>query len=316
MARRKPTIDDYLWAIVERDRGMPYALVLDIYGLEPNRFAKVVSRGLDTHIKSASGNVRKILEEIANDRERRRELFNMGEEFVQMQYERIRSGEQTQFYPGTHKHPKNMQALVYYALTLNKPKLKSSHRRKVIDAIKSLPKNLPSYFHSIGLGGFMDNALSKRRCPLAVLEIFDKAYQEKTGDASLFDSSQEVHLQEVHLYKGGRHPNRYWRNPSNVEEAVYRALTEEHPVLVSADRNKVVNAIKSLPRSLKNYFLSLGLGGLMIKAFEKGKRGSPSAVLEVFDKVYQKKTGNPSLFDKTQDNYIEFSKGKKKMLIR
>jgi len=43
----------------------------------------------------------------------------------------------------------------------------------------------------------------------------------------------------------------------------------------------------------------------MMNAFEKGKIDSPLAVLEVFDQVYQEKTGNPNLFDKTQGDYIE-----------
>ena len=43
-----------------------------------------------------------------------------------------------------------------------------------------------------------------------------------------------------------------------------------------------------------------------MNTFEKGKQGSPLTVLKVFDRVYQRKTGDSSLFDKTQKYYLEF----------
>ena len=71
-----------------------------------------------------------------------------------------------------------------------------------------------------------------------------------------------------------------------------------------------------MPSNLKGYFQSLGLNGLMQRAFEKGKQSSPAAVLEVFDRVYQRETGDASLFDKSQDDYLEFSGKDKPRLIR
>ena len=35
-------------------------------------------------------------------------------------------------------------------------------------------------------------------------------------------------------------------------------------------------------------------------------QGSTTAILRVFDKVYQTKTGNASLFDKSQRQYLQF----------
>ena len=43
----------------------------------------------------------------------------------------------------------------------------------------------------------------------------------------------------------------------------------------------------------------------MQRAFEKEKKASPLAVLEVFDGVYQRKTGDVSLFDLKQDEDVD-----------
>jgi len=128
-------------------------------------------------------------------------------------------------------------------------------------------------------------------------------YQRKTGDVSLFELSQEEH---VHKWGDNLHaPKSYWQNQANVEEAVYHTLTENCPELASQNRKKVIEGIKGLPSNLQDYLHSIGLSGLMMNAFEKGKEDSPLAVLEVFDGMYQRKTGDVSLFDKTQGDYIE-----------
>jgi len=144
----------------------------------------------------------------------------------------------------------------------------------------------------------------KQGSPLTVLKVFDRVYQRKTGDSSLFDLSQQHHL-----HKWGdnfRAPCSYWQNSSNVEEAVYHTLTENNPQLASIDREDVIGSIKNLPPNLQDYLSNIGLLGLMTASFAKGKRGSPLVVLEVFDGVYQRKTGDSSLFDKTQKYYLEF----------
>jgi hypothetical protein len=43
----------------------------------------------------------------------------------------------------------------------------------------------------------------------------------------------------------------------------------------------------------------------MISAFKKGEQDSPLAVLKIFNKVYQEKTQEASLFDKTQKIYLK-----------
>ncbi|PIN86428.1 hypothetical protein COV19_05080 [Candidatus Woesearchaeota archaeon CG10_big_fil_rev_8_21_14_0_10_44_13] len=196
-----PTIEDCIEAIIARDRGMPYPEVLKTFELTPNKFARTISMELGSYIALTSGERRKILEGIISDPERRRELFNMGEEFVKEQYDRIQGRihreKQSHFYHGTHFHPKNVDALVYYALTSNNPSLSSNCRNVVIEGIKNLPLDLAKYFMKIGLRGLMSNEIAcrgKADSPLAILKIFDKVYRQKTGDASLFDLSQKEHL--------------------------------------------------------------------------------------------------------------------------
>ena len=116
----------------------------------------------------------------------------------------------------------------------------------------------------------------------------------------MFDLTQKEHLHK-RFFKA---PNSYWQNPANVEEAVYHTLTEDNPKLASGNRKKVIQAIKNLPFNLKDYLRSLGLGGLMIKAFEKEKQDSPLAVLEVFNRVYQRETGDVNLFDLNQKDHL------------
>ena len=48
----------------------------------------------------------------------------------------------------------------------------------------------------------------------------------------------------------------------------------------------------------------------MSSDFEEGKQGSALAVLKVFDRVYQRITGDVSLFDKLQPSYLIVDKRK------
>ena len=77
-------------------------------------------------------------------------------------------------------------------------------------------------------------------------------------------------------------------NPENVEDIVYIALKLDNPQLESGSRRDAVNTLKNLPKGLKKYLVGLGLGGLMNNAFEGAKKGSPLAVIEAFDRAYQR----------------------------
>ena len=79
------------------------------------------------------------------------------------------------------------------------------------------------------------------------------------------------------------------------------------------DRIEIIAGIKNLPTNLKDYFHEIGLGGLMKNAFEKGKQDSPLAVLEVFDRVCQRITGDESLLDKSQRYHLSFD-GKNRLI--
>jgi riboflavin synthase len=303
-------LDQCVKAILARDIGIPYPEVLRTNDLTPSQFNLGVSR-LDDLIRIESGKNRRSLEEIASDNKRRIDLFRMGEEFIMEQYLRIHGeieGEQQKIYfAGTYTHPENVQLLVYCALTHHNSQLASTNRAEVIQGIKDLPINLKDYLHHIGLGGLMVHAFEKEEqgSPLAVLKAFDKIYQQKTGDEhSLFDLSQKLHL---HGWGDNfEAPNHYWQDPSNVETAVYHTLTETNSKLASTNRAEVIQGIKDLPTNLKNYLYNIGLNGLMIHGFEKEEQGSPKAVLKAFDRAYQRKTGDVSLFDQTQPYHLEF----------
>jgi len=194
---------------------------------------------------------------------------------------------------------------VYIALTTDNPILKSRNREKVISEIKKITSNFQEYLRSLKLSGMFNCTQKKgeKGSPLAVLKIFDKVYQEKTLEASLFDLTQKGHLHEWGDTFNA--PNNYWKNPSNVEKAIYHSLTEENPELASSDRKEVIDAIKKMSGRLQDHLHSIGLYGLMISAFKKGEQDSPLAVLKIFNKVYQEKTQEASLFDKTQKIYLK-----------
>ena len=292
----KPTIDDYIGAILDRDNSVSYPKVLDRYDLTPDQFFRAVKR-IDKLAEYSSGRIKRTLDKIASDEARQTELFNMGEEFIKEQYNQLAQGKINHLYAGTRLHPQNIKELIYYALISENPKLRYKNRKKIIEGIKKLPKNLKKYFSKRKLRGLIaivgDSALN-------IIKEFDKAYQEKTGAASLFALEEKYHLHEWGDQFNA--PSAYWHNQTNVEKAIYHTLTERHPGLKSRDRKdrkKAIQAIKRLPNDLFNYFKTFGLGGLMICAFEKEKQNSPLAVLEVFDRIYMKETGDKSLFDLT-----------------
>ena len=198
----------------------------------------------------------------------------------------------------------NVEKAIYHTLIEASPALASSNREEVINGVKNMPVNLGDYFHSVGLTELMRNLakMGWKNSPLAVLKVFDKLYQEKTGDASLFDLKQEKHLHEWgDMFDAPKH---YWRKQVNVEKAIYHTLIEASPALASSNREEVINGIKNMPIDRIKYLGSLGLRGLMRNAFVEEGQDSPLAVLKVFDKVYQEKTMDESLFDTTQKIYL------------
>jgi hypothetical protein len=307
MARRR-NVEGCVNAILERENGVEYTRALDRNDITPLQFFSAVKPGLKKIIKLTSGRTRKTLEEIAADEERKRELFRMEPEFLAEQYDAVMAGEQARLYNGTLLHPDNIEELVYYALAKNRPSLASRKRANVVAGIKRLPHNLELYFQDIGLGGVMQQmprvfGEGRFTSPHFVLEIFDRAYQRKRKDKSLFDLKQKHHL-----HRWGDNiiaPHKYWQDPINVEGAIYHVLAEKRHSLASKNRKKVIEGIKGMPACLRDYFISLGLGGLMEAAFKGGEKGSPLAVLKAFDRAYMRNTGDrKSLFDLRQRHHL------------
>jgi len=302
-----PTIEDRMDAVIARYRGMPYFDVLREFKLTPKEFMLAIGE-LSDFIDLTSGTGKQIFEVLVSDSKRRNELFNMGYDYIKEQYDRIcgriPGKKQVRFCDGTFFHPENIENIVYYSLTSNNPQLGSSVRSDVIGGIKKLPYNLRDYFYNIRLAGLMSVfKKGERNSPLIILKIFDCVYQKRTGDNSLFDLGEREHL----------HPwgdnfiaqKRFWRDYKNVRSAVYHILTENHHELASESRMEVTREIKNLPSNLSDYFFGIGLCSLMFRGLKKGDKGSPLVVLKIFDDVWQEKTGNKSLFDKTQEIYLE-----------
>lgn len=307
MKRGKPTLEDYVNAILERDEGVPYSEVLYAYDISPTQFYKAVMHNIEEYIKLTDGRSRRILTEIADDEKRKIELFNMGEEFVKMQYDRISGkipGEkQRSFYFGSFLHHENVKSIVYYALTSNIPDLAYPERKRVIEAMKNLPPNLVKFMREIKIMGLAQTLFRGEDSHVwGVINIFDEVYREKTGEPSLFDLNNPVH---IHKWGGSLQiPNKYWDNIGNRMEAVYHSLVEDRSAFASKQRTEVIDAIKNLPKNMAEYFQSIGLGGLMSSAFKGKDKNSPLKVLELYDRAYQEKTGDASLFDLSEKYHL------------
>lgn len=329
MKQRIPKWNDYVNAIIDRDKNViPYSEIEEKYEIKPHQFFKAVFtpihffkgvKKLSDLVSDSEEGYRQILEAIDSDTARKIELFRMGELFVAEQYNKTlrRMPGETQkiLYPGTLMQQDNRGFLVYHAITSANPTLKSriedKDRSGVISEIRGLPHYLRDYFQcNLALGGVMNKfEKGKKNSALGVLELFDTLYQQKTGDASLFDLYHKEHLHKwSENFKAPRH---YWQNPANVEEAVYHTLTEKHPELLSDDRKVVVTGILSFPDDLSAHFSTLGLCGLLKSALNH----SPQAVLEVFDRVYRRVTEDISLFDRRRTYHIEFD-GRNRLIRR
>jgi hypothetical protein len=277
-------------AIIDRDAGMPYSEVLSRQNITPKSFFMGVSR-INDLIRDNPGDV--VLEEIAADPIRQRELFNMGEDCI---IEQVRRG--SRFYDGIFKHPENVGYIIYHKLINQRPAMASKDRSRVIASIKSMPGNLGEYLEKVLGGSTYSCSVGKQADSwLAVLHVFDAVYQAKTGDRSLFDLTAKEHLHEWF----NRASKNYWTNYEIVRKVVYHVLTEKRPRLASLDRDVVIKEIKSLPDNLVEYFESIGLYGALQSRFVKS---SPLNLLMIFDEEYMNVTGDASLFDLKQDNHL------------
>jgi len=300
---KKSDLEIRISALLDRDSGTSYPEVLETHDLSPGQFSVAVTKYLTQLIQSASDSEEQVLLEIDSDERRKAELFRMGEGFIGDQYRRIIgdiAGEsQRSFYLGTFAHPENAEFVAFTALAHHNPKLSSENRSEVVQELRNLPVDLGSYFDTISLMGLMSNVFEDS--PLSVLKAFDRVYQRKTGNKSVFDLRLRHH---VHEWEVGGAPRNYWQDANNRERAAYHLLIEKHPELSSRDREEVVEVINSLPSNLQVYLHSIGLSGVMHYGFKGSESNSPLALLKFFDRIYQKKTGNGSLFDLRHEHHV------------
>jgi len=294
--RHKPSLEDCVDAIIARDSGMPYEHVLKAFDISPNQFFFAAKKDIRDYIKNTSGDTKTRLNEIANSPPRTIELFNMGQKVVETQYDSLMNGNQSRLWHGTLVNRANVNTLIYYALGFHNPLLRSNKRREVIEGVKNLSSDLQAYLQSLKLSGLMGNLF--HNSPVTILKIFNQAYQDKTGDKSLYDLSQPEHLHRWVMFKA---PQGYWKEGVHTKEAVYHTLTEMNPELASDNRDRVIQAVQIIPSNLYECLVSNGLSGLLDQ-----KVAIPS-ILTIFDRAYQERTGNPGLFDSNQNIYLELN---------
>ncbi len=298
MAQRNICID----AVLARDSGMPYHIVLETFSINPREFWQQAQR-IEDVILEAGGTVQVQLEQIAKYPQRRVQLFQMVPEYLRELYAQVRSNRLPEFPRGTFLHHENTEFLVYHALVQQIPDLNSNDRQTVIAAIYSLPYDLYDYLRTLKLRSALDSHLDES--PRKILDIIDKKYMERTGNKSLFDLRSKHHIHEWDHFKL---PQNYWRNQRNIDVCVYHVLLENvikpHNSMRSTkvSPESVVEAFAGIPLTTK-YFRFIGLQRVMGNMYI-GKTASALDVLRVFDKVYQQKTSNPSLFDSSQSSYI------------
>jgi hypothetical protein len=296
MTLKKEDLEDRLNAIIARDSGMPYPEVLETFNLEPNQFGRAVLIDLEVYLNMAEGSIHDQVLRIKSDESRRIKMFDMGEEFIRDLYSRVKSGEVRRIYTGTLVHPRNREFLAYYALVASNPLIGSNDRAEVIKGIKELTRNLKAYLHKVGLKGLMISmeGPGEKDSPLAVLRLFDKVYQEKTHDKSLFDLSQEEHL---HPWGDvNEAPQGYLKDKVRLRDAVYHRLPEQIHAFKSRDRTDLVNAINQLSNRSSDQLYDL------LKMLINGKQtgltnGSVLELIKLFDEAYQLETKGKSLFD-------------------
>jgi hypothetical protein len=283
-------------AIISVDSGtLSYQQALSTYDISPNSFHSGLYRGLGALIKATEGDVKTTLEEIAANEERKKGLFNMGDEFVRAQYDAVRAGEQKRLCKGIPNHPDNVDYLMYYAIALDLglegQEKTRDYRKRVVEGIKHLP-SLIRYLTQLKLGGVVMNTFDDK--PLAVLESFDRTYQRKTGDKSLFDLKQDYHL---HPWGDNFNaPEGYWNKATNVEDAIYHELTEYFPGLASRDRGIIEQVFENLPLKLRAFLSDKdGLHGLMSTKFKGSAKTTSIAIKKAFNNAYMRIRNQPSL---------------------
>ena len=299
-----------LSAVVARMNGMPYNQVLSNFSTNPRRFFFSVTKGLEDLANLATEDVaRKILG--FND-EAVTKMVEMDEEFLRQTYQRVQERKAGFLsYTFSHRsaitglvvpHERNIENVVYIALTYHHPALASSDREIVINeltriALADRDKPISVYFSSNLRLGTVMNVTDVHSSPLMVLRCFDRKFQEITGNASLFDLSQPVHLHEWgEIFKAS---HKYYELQANRDGVVYHAFTAHTDpglriLLGSGQRENVLRGIELMVPSNKP-FRKIGLDGVIGYYFSITQGEYQRSVLKSFDREYMRIHGGKSL---------------------
>lgn len=242
----KLPIQERINAILDRQRGvlgrngLSYQEVLEVYNITETQFYYFVAREIKRYFDYCSGKELGLLKDIHKELKERKKnnrkfisigLFDMGEDKIIDLYEKTKNQDRgitqpegtkrTHLPRGTFYNIKNLEYLVYHALTKGHKDLGSENREKIINHLASnkFPSDLYRYFEDIGLGGLMMNVrFDEMKNSEVVLHLFDQAYISKTKEKSLFDTKQKSHIPIWEIMDDV--PAHYWERSKKRREVI------------------------------------------------------------------------------------------------
>jgi len=291
-----------------------YAETLQEFGLTPGRFFTVVNEAY------RNGDIGK---------DGREQCLVIERPTLNDYFSEVRDGERSKLPHGTHlakENNANLVEIVLEPLVLKTPETpvseapktpiiyKDASREQKIQIIRNSVINHPAkdndsyngaqqFFYDHGLAGLITGSphLRKNNSPIALLELYDK--ERKVG---LFDRTQDTYLGRWEITQNGM-----WQGKDGkklaleaIEDALwkipgYRNASREQKIQLIRDHVINYKSRNNDKTGAQQFFYDYGLHGLMSSSHHLRKKGSPIALLELYDK--ERKVG---LFDRTQDTYL------------
>lgn len=228
-------------------------------------------------------------------------IFDIEESLLKTNFEKTLHMNRSYSFRGMYSSFRNLYLICYIALCREHKQLCVKKRKKVIDYLlsDSFPSDIYDHFRNIGLTGLMKCIkLPDMKNTEMVLHFFDKGYQLKTEDTSLFNEKEETHLHLWDVCK--KLPDKFWQEASNQKSAIKHILTESEFPVKSKNRNRYCKFILSIPHNKIRMFLkSFHIGGLL-KYLTKQRENVYLFLIKQIDALYQEQTGQVSLFDQSR----------------
>jgi len=287
--------------------------------------------------KKLSPDVAETVEDVLFDEERRRSIFVMDEPYIAEQYGLLAEGSARTLPNGMFLHDSNIELLIYQGLAYNNPQLASGDRPIVVTRLGEITINFQQYLKEIKLGRIMSVSKNgKSRTHLDILKSYDRQFRNRFKQPSVFDLRMNPHLHEwgetsVNGSARRKASNGYFRRGGRkclkARKAVYHTLTEEYPALslerikthprsseiiyvngvetpVYKKRDEVISVFENMEEGISKAFRNLGFQGLMDAI--KGQKCYSKKILDIYDRMYQKATGDASIMNPESGRYLGF----------